>query len=98
MVHKYPYDNRISDYHFVDPLWMDPQPESLSKVHPSRRQCTETAAFDLLMALFAFAIAVVLLVTAPANPGCIIPLLVVYYAAAGLHLLRKACHLRDHRS
>lgn len=98
MVNKFPYDDKISDYHFVDPLWMDPQPETPPEAHQSRRQCAETAAFDLLMALFAFAIALVLLVTAPANPGCIIPLLMVYYAAAGLHLLRKACHLRDHRS
>ena len=98
MVKNFPYKDQLSQYYDVESSWLHPRPLPPPTADQSKRLAPENAAFDLLMALFAFAIALVLLVSAPTNPGCIIPLLVVYYAAAVLHLALKAYHRRNQRS
>ena len=97
MVKNFPYKDQLSQYYDVESSWLHPRPLPPPTADQSKRLAPETAAFDLLMALFAFAIVTVLVITCPTDPGCIIPLLVVYYAGAGLHLLLKAYHLWNQR-
>lgn len=97
MVNRFPYNDQLSQYYDAESSWLCARPLPPLKTTPPK-PVPESAAFDLLMALFAFAAMLALLVSAPANPGCLIPLLVVHYALAGLLLTLKAYHRRNQRS